>query len=63
MTDYADLVAIGTSTAASKLFVQGTSGSTTDLFGLASSTGSKLFTVTSSGNVGIGTSTPAGTFV
>jgi hypothetical protein len=49
---------IGTSTASAKLFVQGTAGSD-DIFGLASSTGSRLLTVTSAGNLGIGSSAPA----
>jgi hypothetical protein len=48
---------IGTNTVASTLAIQG-SGSTNP-FSIASSTGSTLLTVTSTGNVGIGTSNPA----
>ncbi len=58
LADYTDLVAIGTSTAAAKLDVWGSAGST-DILGISSSTGSRLLTVTSNGNVGIGTTTPS----
>src|SRR4029077_10851560 len=47
-----------TSTPWALLAVQGTSGSATDLFNVASSTGASQFIVKSSGNVGIGTATP-----
>jgi hypothetical protein len=51
-----DLVGIGTITPTTTLFVQGKGG--TNPFGIASSTGTQLVTVTQAGNVGIGTSTP-----
>ncbi len=52
-------VGIGTITPMSTLFVQGTTSyPTLNLFTLASTTGTQLFTVTPAGNVGIGTSTP-----
>jgi hypothetical protein len=56
-------VAVGTTTPSAKLYVEGTYGSSTTLFAVASSTSStgatsSLFTVFSDGKVGIGTSTP-----
>jgi len=48
-------VGIGTTTPSAKLSITGTAG-TGDIFAIASSTNSRLFTVTSGGNVGIGTS-------
>src|ERR1700722_11040878 len=50
-------VAIGTTSPAAVLFVQGSGGSTTPLFTVSSSTGSSFFTVNSSGQALIGTST------
>ena len=55
-------IGIGTSTPFSLLSVQGTSGSLTDLFTIASSTTSSYFSIKSSGMIGIGTSTPWATF-
>ena len=52
-------VGIGSSTPNSLLSIQGTSGSTTPLFTVASSTGSTTFTVLANGNVGIGTASPS----
>jgi hypothetical protein len=52
-------VGIGSSSPAALLAIQGTSGSATDLLNIASSTGASLFAVKSTGNVGIGTSSPA----
>jgi YVTN family beta-propeller protein len=52
-------VGIGTTSPTSLLYVQGTSSIlTTNLFSVASSTGTSLFTINSNGNVGIGTTTP-----
>ncbi len=62
LADYTDLVAIGTTTAAAKLDVWGSAGST-DILGISSSTGSRLLTLTSAGNLGIGTTTPVSKFV
>lgn len=59
VTDFADLIAIGTSTAAAKLHVWGATGAATDTFRVSTSTGTSLFNVTSAGRVGIGTSSPA----
>lgn len=53
---------IGTTTPSAKLAVTGTSGSTADLFAVASSTEARLLTVTSAGNVGIGVSAPGQLF-
>ncbi|MFZ2252681.1 MAG: beta-propeller fold lactonase family protein [Minisyncoccia bacterium] len=50
-------VNIGTSTGAASLFIQGTT--TQNLFTVASSTGSSLFTILANGKVGIGTSSPS----
>jgi hypothetical protein len=63
LTDTTDNVVIGTTTAFAKLSVQGNYGSTLKLFDIASTTSStgatsSLFTVLSTGNIGIGTSTP-----
>lgn len=55
-------VGIGTTTPTAKLAITGTSGSNTDIFGVASSTNARLFTVASTGNVGIG-ATPSATAV
>jgi hypothetical protein len=51
-----DLVGIGTITPSTTLFVQGKGG--TNPFTVASSSGTQFITVTQTGNVGIGTSTP-----
>lgn len=58
-------LAVGTSTLSSAtLFVQGTSSSPSlNPFAVASSTGTNLLTITSKGNVGIGTTTPSFKFV
>ncbi|MES3005337.1 MAG: hypothetical protein V4664_00100, partial [Patescibacteria group bacterium] len=56
-----DRFGIGTTTPGTKLDVYGTAG-TADIFAISSSTNSRLFTVTSSGNVGIGTTSPVGKF-
>mgnify|MGYP003417779062 CR=1 FL=1 len=53
-------IGIGTSTPIARLSVAGASGASTDLFRVASSTGSPLFAISSAGNVGVGTSAPAG---
>jgi hypothetical protein len=54
-------VGIGSSSPSAVLSVEGTSttASTTNLFSVASSTGTSLFSILSGGNVGIGTSTPS----
>ncbi|MDB5260197.1 MAG: hypothetical protein JWN37_428 [Candidatus Nomurabacteria bacterium] len=49
---------IGSTTPGSKLSITGTSGATTPLFTVASSTNSVIFNVLANGNVGIGTTTP-----
>lgn len=49
---------IGSSTPTSKLTVQGTSGSTSNIFSVASSSNANLVVVTSAGNVGIGFTAP-----
>ena len=49
---------VGTSTPIAKLSVTGTSGSTNDLFTIASSSNARFFTINSTGNVGIATTTP-----
>jgi hypothetical protein len=54
-------VAIGTSTPAAKLHVTGTAGPS-DIFAISSSTGSRFFTVTGNGNIGIGDSSPTALF-
>ncbi|MES3005335.1 MAG: tail fiber domain-containing protein [Patescibacteria group bacterium] len=51
-------IGIGTTTPVAKLAITGTTGSSTDLFTVASSTNSRLFTITAAGRVGIGTTTP-----
>lgn len=56
-------VAIGTTTPAAKFYIQGTRGSTTPVFAVASSTSvtgatSSLFMVLPNGNIGVGTGTP-----
>lgn len=53
---------IGTTTAMARVAIQGTSSApTTDLFAIASSSRENYVVVKSSGNVGIGTSSPSGT--
>ncbi len=52
-------VGIGTTSPSAKLAITGTSGATTDIFAIASSTNIRLFTITAEGNVGIGSSSPA----
>jgi len=52
-------VGIGTTSPTALLSLQGTGGSTTDLFNVASSTGVSQFIVKSSGAVGVGTGTPS----
>jgi hypothetical protein len=49
---------IGTTTPSAKLDLYGTAGSS-DIFAISSSTNVRLFTVTSAGNVGIGTTDPS----
>jgi hypothetical protein len=49
---------IGTTTPSAKLQITGTAGSG-DIFAIASSTNTRLFTVTAAGNVGIGDATPS----
>lgn len=49
---------IGSTSPIAKLSVQGTSGSTTPLFIVSSSTGSSTFQINSNGNVGISSTTP-----
>lgn len=51
-------VGIGTTTPAGRLSVRGISGSSTDLFVVASSSNDQYITVKSGGNIGIGTTTP-----
>ena len=51
-------VGIGSTSPTALTTIQGTSGSTTDLLNVASSTNTSLFVVKSNGNVGIGTSSP-----
>jgi hypothetical protein len=51
-------IGIGTTTPGAVLALAGTSGSTNQLFDVASSSGSSYFHITSAGNVGIGSSTP-----
>jgi len=51
-------VGIGSTSPTALTTIQGTSGSTTDLLNVASSTNTSLFIVKSSGNVGIGTTSP-----
>jgi hypothetical protein len=57
-------LAIGTATAASQLYVQGTYGSSLPIFDIATTTSSSfatssIFSVLANGNIGIGTTTPA----
>ncbi len=54
-------VGMGTTTPAAKLWVTGTSGTTTPLFVVASSSNVQMFTVASNGNIGIGSTTPGAT--
>jgi hypothetical protein len=52
-------VGIGTTTPSAVLDVYADNPSSSDIFGVSSSSGSRLFTITSAGKVGIGTSTPS----
>ena len=52
----------GTSTPTALFALQGASGSTKQLFDIASSSGTSYLHVTAGGNVGIGTSTPIANF-
>ena len=54
-------VGIGSATPGSVLSVQGTSGSSTNLLNVASTSGASYLTVTSGGKVGVGTSNPVST--
>ena len=56
VTGISSELAVGSTSAVSTLFVQGSGG--TNPFVVASSTGTALMTVTQAGNVGIGTTTP-----
>ncbi len=60
--DYAGHLQIATTTDTANLAIQGTSGQTTALINVSSSTGASLFTVTAIGRVGIGSSTPSALF-
>ena len=57
--DSAGNLLIGTTSPSAKLDIYGTVG-TEDIFGVSSSSNSRLFTIKSSGNVGIGTTTSSG---
>src|SRR6185369_16267393 len=52
------LVGYNATSSAISFNIQGTSGSTNDIFNVASSSGTSFLVVKPSGNVGIGTSTP-----